>query len=97
VHAFASGQGALLTRALDDGFAEPRRAQLIPHFHEVKAAALQSGALGCSISGAGPTLFAICHDQTSANACLAAMQKAFRDLASTGHVGRISKKGARAV
>ncbi|HYR28376.1 MAG TPA: homoserine kinase, partial [Thermoanaerobaculia bacterium] len=55
-HAFAIGDGALLRRALDDRYAEPRRAALIPHFHDVKNAALENGALGCSISGSGPTL-----------------------------------------
>ncbi|MEN0004172.1 MAG: homoserine kinase, partial [Bacteroidota bacterium] len=43
----------LIGRSLKDVIIEPQRAQLIPHFQEVKDAALQNGALGCSISGAG--------------------------------------------
>ncbi|HED04732.1 MAG TPA: homoserine kinase [Candidatus Fraserbacteria bacterium] len=50
---------ALLGRALQDEIVEPARAPLIPGFAEAKAAALQAGALGCAISGAGPALFAI--------------------------------------
>jgi homoserine kinase len=53
---------ALLGRSLQDGVAEPVRSVLIPGFAEVKAAALAAGALGCSISGSGPSVFAFCSD-----------------------------------
>src|SRR5205085_2769293 len=46
---------ALFGRAIDDQIAEPARAALLPGFTEAKQAALAAGALGCSISGAGPT------------------------------------------
>ena len=59
IHAFATADGALARRALDDLYAEPRRAALIPHFDEIKRAALDAGAFGCSISGSGPTIFAL--------------------------------------
>src|SRR5207244_6604134 len=58
IHAFATADGALARRALDDLYAEPRRAPLIPHFADIKRAALDAGAFGCSISGSGPTIFA---------------------------------------
>jgi len=51
VAALASGDLALLGRAIDDRIAEPARAPLIPGFREVKAAALTAGALGASIYG----------------------------------------------
>ena len=57
--AFMTGDGALARRALDDLYAEPRRASMIPHFAEVKRAALDAGAFGCSISGSGPTVFGV--------------------------------------
>jgi homoserine kinase len=97
VHAFAVGDAELLRRALDDRYAEPRRAVLIPHFREVKRAAFLSGALGCSISGSGPTIFAIAVDEQSAQRCAAAMQSALMDVPSTRHVGAIAKRGARAI
>ncbi len=50
---------ALLGRGLDDQIAEPARVHLLPGFLEAKAAAREAGALGCSISGAGPTVFAL--------------------------------------
>lgn len=94
-HAFAAGDGALLGRALDDRYAEPRRASLIPHFHEAKQAALDAGALGCSISGSGPTLFAVARDAESARTCAAAMERAFGTVKSI-HIGAIAKEGVRA-
>jgi homoserine kinase len=96
-HAFATGDAELLRRSLDDRYAEPRRAALIPQFHEVKRAAFLAGALGCSISGSGPTIFAIATDEQSARRCAEAMQHALTDVASTSHVGAIANRGVRAV
>lgn len=48
----------LLKRSLNDVVAEPARAKLIPGFYEIKNTALINGALGCSISGSGPSIFA---------------------------------------
>jgi homoserine kinase len=93
--AFATGDGDLLARALDDRYAEPLRAPLIPHFHDVKRAAVLGGAFACSISGSGPTVFAIAADEATAHVCATAMQHAFAEVASTAHVGPIAKEGAR--
>lgn len=93
-HAFAVADGELLRRALDDRYAEPRRAPLIPKFDDVKRAALDAGALGCSISGSGPTLFAVAPDAATARACAEAMERAFGEVAGT-HVGAIAKEGVR--
>ncbi|HET8775742.1 MAG TPA: homoserine kinase [Thermoanaerobaculia bacterium] len=93
-HAFAVADGELLRRALDDRYAEPRRAPLIPRFDDVKRAALAAGAFGCSISGSGPTLFAVAPDEPTARACASAMEHAFGDIAGA-HVGPIAKEGVR--
>jgi homoserine kinase len=53
----------LLSRALVDVVAEPVRAPGVPGFHAAKAAAVEAGALGCSLSGSGPALFALCDGQ----------------------------------
>lgn len=50
----------LIRASLEDVVIEKQRQMLIPGFPEVRAAAMKCGALGCSISGAGPTLFALC-------------------------------------
>ena len=58
-----SGDLALFGRAIEDRIAEPARAPLLPGFREAKHAALEAGALGCSISGSGPTAFALVGDE----------------------------------
>jgi len=87
----------LLRRALDDRIAEPARAVLLPGFREAKAAALDAGAAGCSISGAGPTSFAFAADDTSATRIAAAMCAAYasRGVTATARVARIDERGAR--
>jgi homoserine kinase len=50
----------MIRESFEDVVIEPQRAALIPGFGDVRRAALSAGALGCSISGAGPTMFAWC-------------------------------------
>jgi homoserine kinase len=50
----------LMKRSLQDVIVEPQRAKLIPHFYDIKEMALLEGCLGFSISGAGPSMFALC-------------------------------------
>ncbi|MHA8068733.1 homoserine kinase [Aquirufa ecclesiirivi] len=68
---------ALIGRSLVDVIIEPSRAILIPQFAEVKAAALQAGALGCSISGSGPSLFALSKGEEVAKQVAEAMRDQF--------------------
>ncbi len=67
----------LFGRAIDDRIAEPARLHLLPGFAEAKRAALEAGALGASISGAGPTSFAVTDDHVRAEAIAAAMKEAY--------------------
>lgn len=67
----------LIRTGLDDVLVEPRRAHLIPGFFEVKKAALDAGALGASISGGGPSVFAWFEKVEPAAASATAMQAAF--------------------
>jgi len=78
VAAAHSGDLALLGRAIDDRIAEPVRAPLLPGFVEAKRAALRAGALGCSISGSGPTMFAMARGHRSARQIGAAVARAYR-------------------
>ena len=87
----------LLGRAISDRLAEPVRTALIPGFAAVKAAALGAGALGCSISGAGPSVFAFCDADDRAAEVAAAMQASFAasaDLESDAYVGPVNETGA---
>jgi homoserine kinase len=99
VAALAAGDYALLGRAIDDRIAEPARAGLLPGFAEAKAAALAAGALGSSISGSGPTAFALARGRESAERVAAAMVAAHRagGRAADAHVGRVDQRGARLV
>ena len=77
VAALFRGDLELLSRSLQDVVAEPRRGLLIPGFAQVKQAACEGGALGCSISGSGPSVFSLCASMQAARAVGAAMQAAF--------------------
>ena len=68
---------ALFGASIDDTIAEPARARLLPGFFQAKKAAMQAGALGASISGAGPTAFAVSNDLTTAEGIASAMQSAY--------------------
>ena len=86
---------ALFGRALDDRIAEPARAPLIPGFADAKRAALEAGALGASISGAGPTAFAIVDDLQRGDAVASAMHAAYAQhgIACTTTVTEIDRLG----
>jgi homoserine kinase len=68
----------MIARALDDRVAEPYRAALLPGFIAAKAAALRSGALGASISGSGPTSFALVKGDDTALTVAESMADAYR-------------------
>ena len=68
VAALYRGDLPLLGRSIDDRIIEPLRATLIPGFAAVKDAALDAGALGCSIAGSGPSVFAFADDDDGASA-----------------------------
>ena len=72
-----TGSAASLRAGLRDVLVEPRRAHLIPGFASVKKAALDAGALGASISGGGPSVFAWFEDRLAAEAAAPAMRMAF--------------------
>lgn len=67
----------LIRDSMHDVIAEPARSFLIPEFDSVKQAALDAGALGCSISGSGPSIFALGENRENAEVAGSAMQKAF--------------------
>jgi homoserine kinase len=69
----------LIREGLRDLLVEPRRAPLIPGFLQAKAAALDHGALGASISGSGPSTFAWFASKAEAEAAAPSMQRAFRE------------------
>jgi homoserine kinase len=90
---------ALIGRSLQDVVVEPMRALLIPGFEEVKQAAIDSGVLGCSISGSGPSIFALADSENVAVNAGLAMQKALNAVGLQGKIytSRVNTKGARII
>lgn len=86
---------ALFGRAIDDRIAEPARAHLLPGFADAKGAAMRAGALGASISGSGPTAFAIADSAERAERVAVAMTAAYAssDIESTATVTTIDEQG----
>lgn len=91
------GDAGLMGRSIDDRIAEPARAPLLRGFVAAKSAALAAGALGCSISGSGPTAFALTAGETAAGRIGAAMQAAYAaaGIGSSVRVARPDLRGAR--
>ena len=87
----------LIQRSLHDVVAEPIRSVLIPGFHKIKDEAIQAGALGCGISGSGPTIFALSSERAIAERVGKAMQQQFDllKLKSDVFVSRINSEGAK--
>jgi homoserine kinase len=88
----------MIRASFQDVVIEPQRAALIPGFNEVRRGAMEAGALGCSISGAGPSMFAWTLEAT-APAVLAAMRREFarQSLATDQWVVELRSPGARLV
>jgi homoserine kinase len=95
---FSSDYG-LIGSAIKDVVAEPVRSRLIPCFDEVKQAALMQEALGCSISGSGPSVFALCAGRKHAGAVARAMQRSFRSgkIKSVAYISKVNTKGVMKV
>jgi homoserine kinase len=91
---------SLLARSLDDHIAEPKRAPLVPGLAQVKEAARDAGALGSGLSGAGPSIFALCDTLEGAQTAGQAMRDAYR-VAVGGEadlwISRVGAPGARVV
>ena len=100
VHALHTGDFDLLSRSLEDTIAEPRRAPLVPGLALIKRAAADAGALGSSLSGSGPSIFALCRGGDAAIRVAEAMTAAVKLYIGGDpqtYISRISGQGARVV
>ena len=72
---------------------------LIPGFDEVKAGAIEAGALGCGISGSGPSIFALCQGEVIANEISQAMENVYSNMGVDFdiHISGINIDGIRKV
>lgn len=99
VSGLAKGDFDLIKRSLHDVVAEPIRSMLIPLFNDAKALALQNGALGCSISGSGPSIFALSNRKETAQLIAKKFQELYdnSDIDAIVHVSTINPKGAEVI
>jgi homoserine kinase len=89
----------LISRSIHDVIAEPRRQKLIPDFYKAKRAAIAAGALGFSISGAGPSVFALCEGEEIARKVGEAISKVFTatPIENQIYISRINPHGVHVI
>ena len=87
----------LISNSLVDIIVEPYRKKLIPHFDEVKNAAIKSGALGAGISGSGPTIFALCKGDEDVKKVHSAINESYKNtgIEFTLFTSKINDKGIK--
>jgi homoserine kinase len=87
----------LIGRSLEDHIVEPIRSILIPEFDRVKANAIAAGALGCGISGSGPSIFALSKGETAAQKVAVAMKEVYQNIGVNHeiYVSKINVEGIK--
>lgn len=87
----------LIGRSLVDHIVEPIRSILIPGFEEVKSKSLEAGALGCGISGSGPSIFGLSQGMDTAEAVATSMQEVYQNIGIPYdiHISRINSNGIK--
>ena len=85
----------LIGRSLQDVVIEPVRSILIPGFDEIKAVALNAGALGCGISGSGPSVFALSKGADKAHEVAQQLKEVYTPMGIPFdiHISNINEKG----
>jgi len=89
----------LIYRSLNDEFAEPFRAKLIPGYIKLKELLKKDISCGCNISGSGPSVFALTHNQESVDRIMETMKSVYTELELKFKIycSRISEKGTRVI
>lgn len=89
----------LIGRSLVDVVIEPIRSILIPGYEKVKKATLEAGALGCSISGSGPSIFGLSKGEATAQKVKSAMAEVYKEYGVDYeiHVSKVNSEGAKII
>ncbi|WP_204345958.1 homoserine kinase [Psychroserpens algicola] len=97
VHALHTSDYDLMSKSLTDVIVEPHRSQLIPHFNTVRQTAITHGALGCGISGSGPSVFSLCHGKDVAQNVATAIENVYSKTAIPFEIynSKINTKGIK--
>ena len=94
-YGFSSNNIDLIKRSMTDYIIEPIRSRLIPGYDAIKSRALDNGAIGCSISGSGPSIFALCQTKNIAKKNIVEMEKVLEHLSINYHsyISPINRQG----
>jgi homoserine kinase len=97
--ALIKGDYNLMKRSMSDLLAEPYRMQLIPGFDVIKNAALEVGAVGCGISGSGPSVFALCRGEIIASQVAKVIADGFSNIGLNNevYISKANAEGTRIV
>ena len=87
----------LIGRSLEDHVVEPIRSILIPGFDEIKQQSIKAGALGCGISGSGPSIFALSKGEATAKKVAETMRQVYEaiDVEFDIHISPINAAGVK--
>lgn len=87
----------LIGRSLEDHIVEPIRSILIPGFDAIKSTAIENGALGCGISGSGPSIFSFSKGEHSAQRVGTAMKEVYKKIGIDFdiHISKINTSGIK--
>ena len=99
VHALHTNDYKLLSDSLKDVIIEPHRSKLIPKFNRVRELVINSGALGCGISGSGPSIFALCKGEENAVTVSKVIANVYRNtnIDLEIYVSKINEKGVKII
>jgi len=99
VHSLHTNNYDLFSDSLTDYIVEPHRSKLIPDFDKVKDTALRSGALGCGISGSGPSIFTFSKDKQTAENIADAISNIYKENGIPFHIytSVINNKGVKII
>ncbi len=99
IHALHTSNYDLLRSSLVDNVIEKHRKKLIPFFDEVQKKCLELGALGCSISGSGPSIFAITKGEENAKKINTEVIKIYKktNIDFSTYVSKISSEGIKII
>lgn len=97
VHALHTNDYDLLSKSLIDVIVEPYRSQLIPYFDTVRQTAIENGALGCGISGSGPSIFSLCFGHENAQSVSKAIKNVYAEtkIPFEIYLSKINTKGIK--
>ncbi|MDG2173792.1 MAG: homoserine kinase [Flavobacteriaceae bacterium] len=99
IHGLHTNDYDLIKSSLNDHLIERHRSKLIPKFQEIKSECLSSGALGCSISGSGPSIFALSRGIDSAKHVEESINRVYSGsgLEFSTYVSKINDRGVEVI